>query len=166
MNDDLVILEPVDASGSPVPAGHSSAKVYLTNLFNLALPLIRYELEDGIRISTDACPCGSAFSCIDEVRSPRETRFEYAPGVTVDTQMLCGVLSREKAVRDYQIRQTERGAEVSVCCERTLHLRAVGQRMASALSKGGVNHPSVSVRRVTAIERGPTGKLQRLVPRS
>ena len=41
-----MIIEPVDGVGEPVPPGMSSQKVYLTNLFNPLLPLIRYEITD------------------------------------------------------------------------------------------------------------------------
>ncbi len=41
LSEDLVIVEPVDEHGQPVETGQRSAKVYLTNLYNRALPLIR-----------------------------------------------------------------------------------------------------------------------------
>lgn len=59
VNEDLAILEPVDAMGRPVPVGVASDKVYLTNLVNRAQPLLRYELSDSITLLDDACPCGS-----------------------------------------------------------------------------------------------------------
>jgi phenylacetate-coenzyme A ligase PaaK-like adenylate-forming protein len=166
LNDDLVIAEPVDAFGRRVQPGFRSAKVYLTNLFNLALPLIRYELNDQITLSTESCVCGSAYTGVQEVRSRFDERFVYEEGVVVDPDTLDSVFRREKAVYEYQVRQTENGAEVRVRCDRNLHLRAVGHRVASALGKRGVEHPAVSVQRVERIERGPAGKLQRFVPRS
>jgi hypothetical protein len=47
LSDDLVIVEPVDKSGQPVPRGSESAKVYLTNLFNPVLLLIRSSTRCG-----------------------------------------------------------------------------------------------------------------------
>src|SRR5262249_40536828 len=41
LSDDLIIIEPVDRDGRPVPPGTASAKVYVTALFNPTLPLIR-----------------------------------------------------------------------------------------------------------------------------
>lgn len=164
LNEDLVITEPVDALGRRVPAGMCSDKVYLTNLFNLALPLIRYELSDQMCVSTEPCACGSEYALLEEVRGHRD-RFVYPDGVTVDPVAIDSVLRSEKSVVDYRVVQTDRGAEVQVCCESGLHLRAVGQRVASALGKGGVERPAVSVKRVDRIERGPAGKLRRFVPR-
>ena len=66
---------------------------------------------------------------------------------------------------DYQVVQTPDGAEIRLCCERGTHLRAIAQRVASALVKGGVAHPSVRVRRVSTLDRGPDGKRRRFVPK-
>ncbi|MFO0724661.1 MAG: AMP-binding protein [Myxococcota bacterium] len=64
VNEDLVILEPVDASGRPVPVGERSDKVYVTNLMNHAQPLLRYEIGDSVTILDDECPCGSPMRSI------------------------------------------------------------------------------------------------------
>jgi len=166
VSDDLVILEPVDAQGGRVAPGCRSDKLYLTNLFNLALPLIRYELTDQVTLSCESCPCGSAYTRIDRVLGRLDERFVYDDGVIVEPESLESVLSREPSVYEYQVLQTDTGAEVRVRCDRKLHLRAVGQRVASALGKRGVRSPAVSVRRVDSIERASDGKLPRFVPRS
>src|SRR5262249_10503556 len=61
LSDDLCIIEPVDAQGNPVLPGERAAKVYVTNLYNLTQPLIRYELTDEGLYSTTrvraARPC-------------------------------------------------------------------------------------------------------------
>ncbi|MDJ0849555.1 MAG: hypothetical protein QNK04_14385 [Myxococcota bacterium] len=75
VSDDLLILEPVDDRGAPVKPGRRSDKVYLTNLFNLALPLIRYELDDQVTMASAPCPCGSPYTLVESVRRrPRAGR--------------------------------------------------------------------------------------------
>jgi len=59
VNSDWVILEPVDASGKPVPPGEPSRTTLLTNLANRIQPLIRYDLGDSVTMITEPCPCGS-----------------------------------------------------------------------------------------------------------
>lgn len=59
LSSDWFILEPVDAAGRPTPAGQPSHTVLLTNLANLAQPLIRYDLGDSVILRADPCPCGS-----------------------------------------------------------------------------------------------------------
>lgn len=164
LNDDLVIVEPVDLEGSRVLPGTPSSRVYLTNLYNLTLPLIRYELPDQVTVSCRSCPCGSAYTSLDSVGGQLGERFVYDDGVVVDAGAIQSVLSRERGVSDWQVLQTRDGAEVRLRCERDIHLRAVAQRVASALVKGGVSSPAVRIRRVGRIERGPAGKQQRFVP--
>jgi phenylacetate-CoA ligase len=67
-NDDLVILEPIDEYGRPVPPGEPSARVYITNLFNHVLPLIRFEVAAEMTVIDGSCPCGSAYTWIEEMR--------------------------------------------------------------------------------------------------
>lgn len=59
INDDWVIVEPVDAKGNPVPDGELADKYLFTNLYNYTQPLIRYEVTDRIILHREACPCGN-----------------------------------------------------------------------------------------------------------
>lgn len=44
--EDLLIVEPMDRAGNPVPPGTTGAKLLVTVLFSRTLPLIRYEMSD------------------------------------------------------------------------------------------------------------------------
>ena len=77
LSDDLLIVEPVDEDGLPVAPGERSAKVYLTNLFNRALPLIRYEITDEVTIAAEPCPCGSAHRCVSDIQGRLDDAFVY-----------------------------------------------------------------------------------------
>ena len=57
-NTDMCIVELVDTDYRPVPPGVPSAKALVTNLFNLAQPLIRYELTDVFIRQPDAAGHG------------------------------------------------------------------------------------------------------------
>ena len=56
--DDLVIVEAVDHEGRPVKPGNRSDKLFVTNLFNTTLPLIRYEITDEITSPANRAPAG------------------------------------------------------------------------------------------------------------
>lgn len=60
LNDDWVLLEPVDRQDRPVPAGTASHSVLLTNLANHVQPVIRYRLGDSVTFLDRACACGDA----------------------------------------------------------------------------------------------------------
>lgn len=64
VNNDWVILEPVDEDYREVPPGEPSHTVLLTNLANRVQPLIRYDLGDSVLVRSDPCPCGSPLPAI------------------------------------------------------------------------------------------------------
>lgn len=59
INDDWLLVEPVDRENHPVPDGVLSDKLLLTNLSNFTQPIIRYEITDRIRMHHEPCPCGN-----------------------------------------------------------------------------------------------------------
>ena len=65
LNDDWVILEPVDRRLRPVAEGETSHAVLLTHLANHVQPLLRYRLDDAVRFSGERCPCGCRLPVIE-----------------------------------------------------------------------------------------------------
>ncbi len=57
INDDWVIMEPVDKNNNPVLDGEQADKWLLTNLSNYTQPLIRFEITDRVIFHREACPC-------------------------------------------------------------------------------------------------------------
>lgn len=64
VNEDWVVLEPVDRNFQPVPPGETSHTVLLTNLANRVQPVIRYDLGDSVLVAPEPCPCGSPLQSI------------------------------------------------------------------------------------------------------
>jgi putative adenylate-forming enzyme len=58
VNSEWVILEGVEADGTPTPRGVLSHTVLLTNLANRIQPVIRYDLGDRMVTLAQACGCG------------------------------------------------------------------------------------------------------------
>ena len=75
-NMDSRLLEPVSADGTPTTPGEFSDHVLITNLENLCQPLIRYRLDDSIRILPEPCPCGRPLPVI-EVQGRSDDRFMF-----------------------------------------------------------------------------------------
>ena len=65
LNNDWLVLEPVDARHRPLPSGAIGHTTLLTNLANRVQPLIRYDLGDRVRVSTRPCACGSSLPVIE-----------------------------------------------------------------------------------------------------
>jgi phenylacetate-coenzyme A ligase PaaK-like adenylate-forming protein len=164
LNEDLVIVEPVDEAGLPVAPGERSAKVYLTNLFNRALPLVRYELTDEVTILAESCLCGSAHRCVADIQGRLDDVFAY-DDLRVHPHVFRSALGRHAGVVEYQVRQTPRGARVAVRCGGPVDLDRLGIELADELAALGLARPTVEVSAVERIERDPgPAKLRRFVP--
>jgi phenylacetate-CoA ligase len=164
LSDDLVIVEPVDEDGLPVAPGERSAKVYLTNLFNRALPLIRYEITDEVMILTDSCPCGSAHRCVADIQGRLDDVFFY-DGLRVHPHVFRSVLGRQTGVAEYQVRQRPQGASIAVHCGARVDLEGLRAEITHALARLGLPSPVVDVAAVARLERDPgPARLRRFVP--
>jgi phenylacetate-CoA ligase len=164
LNEDLVIVEPVSEDGRPVAPGERAAKIYLTNLFNRALPLIRYEITDEVTILTEPCVCGSAHRRVADIQGRLDDTFIY-DGRSVHPHVFRSVLGRHAGVVEYQVRQTAAGARIMVRCGAGVDLARVADEVARALAGAGVSRPGVEVRAVERLERDPgPAKLRRFVP--
>jgi putative adenylate-forming enzyme len=109
LNQDWVILEPVDDAFQPVPPGKPSHTVLLTNLANRIQPIIRYDLGDSLTMLPEPCPCGSRLPALrvegrqDEIlslASPQGGRIQLLP------MALATVVEETPGVMRYQIIQT------------------------------------------------------------
>ena len=160
-NSDLCIAELVDAKNRPVPPGVPSAKVLLTNLYNLTQPLIRYELTDSFVRHPHAADHGHLRA---QVRGRADEVLSYA-GVDIHPHVVRSVLVTSPEILDYRIRQTPAGMDVEALAVVHVDSARLAGRLAKALAKAGLHHPAVTVRIVDHLERNPeTGKLRRFVP--
>jgi phenylacetate-coenzyme A ligase PaaK-like adenylate-forming protein len=164
LSEDLLIVEPVDEDGRPVAPGKRSGKVYLTNLFNRALPLIRYEITDEVTILSEPCPCGSVHRCVGDIQGRLDDLFVY-DGRRVHPHAFRSVLGRHAGVVEYQVRQTRAGARIAVRCRERVDLERLGEEIAGALEACGIPRPTVEVTAQERLERdrGPA-KLRRFIP--
>lgn len=160
--DDLMVNELVDSAGRPVPAGVRSDKVFLTNLYNTALPLIRYELTDQVTLLDGPCPCGSTHRRIADPYGRADDVFAY-DGVQVHPHAFRSPLSRRREIVEYQVRQVPRGAVISVHASAPFDAPPLAAEVAAELSRLGVPAPEVSVELVDRIPRPASGKLARFV---
>ena len=159
---DTCIAECVDDGGHPVPDGAASSKVLVTNLHNLTQPLIRYELTD--RFTPAEASEGGALRASVEGRS--DDLFRYAEA-SVHPFVIGAPLLHAAAVREFQIRQTERGADIAAVIDGDFDPSAVEAAVKRGLRQAGVASPQVRFCRVGALDRDPmTSKARRFIPLS
>ncbi len=164
IGEDLNIIEPIDEHGNPVPRGERSAKILLTNLYNRIMPLIRYEISDEFQIAAGPCRCGSAYLKVADVHGRADDVFCYASGIRVHPLNFGSPLGKDPAIVEYQVRQTERGAEIALVAHASVNIDALRSTLAQRLTGLGLSAPEVIVRRVDRIERQDAGKLKRFIP--
>jgi phenylacetate-coenzyme A ligase PaaK-like adenylate-forming protein len=159
---DTCIAECVDDEGQPVPDGVASSRVLVTNLHNLTQPIIRYELTD--RFTPAGTSEGGALRASVEGRS--DDLFRYAE-VSVHPFVIGAPLLHAPAVREFQIRQTERGADIAAVIDGDFDPSAVEAAVKRSLRQAGLASPQVGFCRVGALDRDPmTSKCRRFIPLS
>lgn len=163
ISDDLVIIEPVDEHGRPVGRGERSAKIYLTNLYNHTLPLIRYEITDEVALMSEACPCGSAHRLIEDPQGRLDESFRYG-SLVVHPLVFRSPLGLCRNIVEYQVHQTHRGAEIAVRCQGRPDLAALEAEITRKLTAVGLHGAEVAVATVDHLQRQDTGKLKRFIP--
>ena len=164
LSEDLVIVEPVDEDGRPVAPGERSAKIYLTNLYNRALPLIRYEITDEVTVLTEPCQCGSSMASVADIQGRLDDMFFY-DGRPVHPHLFRTALSRRAAIVEYQVRQTPSGAAIALRCQGPVDFDGLVRELEQGLAHMGLERPKVTLMAVERLERtdGPA-KLKRFVP--
>ena len=161
--DDMCIVENVDEESRPVPPGEVGARLLVTNLFNRALPLIRFEVTDLVALEPEPCPCGRSLLRVRSLEGRAEDVLRLG-GVDVHP-LEFGLVTADPDVREFQVVQYGE----------TLRLRVVlrewsegaperlRSRVGARLEQLGVPRPTVEVETVDRLERSAAGKLQMVV---
>lgn len=148
--EDEVILERVDG------------RTLATGLSNRTFPFVRYDLGDEIALISEPCPCGSAFARVADISGRHDDDFVYGSH-SVPASAFRHVLGTDARIVEYQVLQTETGADVLVVA--TGDAQPLVTALVSALQRHGVADPSIRIRTVETLQRHQaSGKLKRFVP--
>jgi phenylacetate-CoA ligase len=160
--EDEVILERVDGTGAPVGPDEPAVRTLATGLSNRTFPFIRYDLGDEITMMPDPCACGSAFARVADITGRRDDDFVYGSH-TVPASAFRHVLGTDPRIVEYQVLQTERGADVLAVADASV--QDMVPALVSAMQRYGVAHPAIRIRSVDTLGRNQaSGKLKRFVP--
>jgi phenylacetate-CoA ligase len=144
-----------------VPAGELSHHVLVTSLHQRTLPMIRYRIDDRIRI---APPTGRypTFTRIASIDGRSDDLFRY--GDVILHPHSFRVLTRHTPVADYQIHQKTDGADVLIRVNGSCDVATLTAQLDAALTSAGVPGATARVVVVDEIPRSPLGKRLRFVP--
>ncbi|HYF45911.1 MAG TPA: hypothetical protein VD926_06840 [Acidimicrobiales bacterium] len=159
VNEDLLLLEVVDEDDRPVPDGEVGHHLLVTSLHQRTLPLIRYRLDDRVRLGP---PSGRypAYRRVVEIDGRADDVFHYG-AARLHPHVVRSVLSRHPSVPDHQVRQTQAGIEVLVAGREPPP--GLDAELRAALTAAGLPDPEVRIVSVDTIPRSKLGKRLRFV---
>lgn len=168
--EDLVIAEVVDKDHRPVPPGSYGAKLLVTTLFSRTQPLIRYELNDSVRLTTEkpaihdgGCPSGLPFARLESIQGRVEDTLllpaQSGGRVAIEPLVFSQVMDI-LPVNGWQVTQDGNdgltlllsGARAGLVDE------VLQQQLVQELAAHGVRVPRITVQRVTTIPKTTAGK--------
>lgn len=137
VNEDWVMVEPVDKNNQPVADGVLSDKILLTNLSNFTQPFIRYEITDRIKMHHEQCACGSSFPFLEiEGRTDEILTFAGEKGdVRIPPLTLYALLKEVHEIRRFQlVSHTGNRLELRMNCEEGQDANAVFEKAEAQLT--------------------------------
>jgi len=159
--DDHVLLEVVDEANQPVGVGEVGSRVLVTAYWNRTLPLIRYAIEDQVRLSTAHCPCGRSSPRIESIQGrARELLSLAGPrgDVSIHPVALTSVLDTAR-IGGWQVVYRRDHLEVRISQPRSGFEPAdLRRRLLASLIYRGASGVEVAVVVVPAIDRAVSGK--------
>lgn len=168
--EDFVLVEPVDAAYRAVADGQVADRLLVTVLFSRTLPLIRYELDDSVRLATRACPCGSPYRVLEAVIGRTESSLRVAAqaggAVVVGPNVFHDAVG-PLAVHGWQVRQLPgSGLMVRVVDpDHHLDLPRIRSAVLAGLCHAGVSPDvPIDVEPVSHLDRTRLGKTPLIVP--
>lgn len=161
--EDSTIVEVVDDENRPVPDGTWGAKVLVTPLWMRTQPLIRFETNDVVRVSTEPCVCGRAWRVLDGIRGRTPTIF-HLPAAngngTVPISWMALALGVVELPATYQRVDFENGEFVVELAglRPGYDLEPLRRRIVAEFEAHGVVPPTVRFRLLDEIPRAASGK--------
>ena len=104
INEDWIIVEPVDKNNNPVDFGVLSDKVLITNLSNYIQPIIRYELTDRIILHKEKCNCGKDSNWL-EIEGRTDDTLEFENNTLISPMSFYKILTNIKEITRFQLIQ-------------------------------------------------------------
>ena len=161
--EDLVITEIVDEQYRPVRPGEYGAKILVTTLFSRTQPLIRYELNDSVHVSTEPDDCGLPFAVLDSIQGRVEdslTLPAVSGGEVLIRPLVINRIMDIVPVSGWQmIQQADSGLALLLVGARDgLMDEALADQIRKSLAQEGARVPYIRVQHVSEIPKTAAGK--------
>jgi phenylacetate-CoA ligase len=134
----------------------------VTVLAGRTQPLIRYELDDSVRLAAAPCPCGRPFRLIDAIQGRVEEvlSFAAASGGHIELHpIVFANIMDQLPVSSWQVLQDEDGLHLLLAgVAAPLDDAALAANVGEALAAHGAAPPQIQVQRLDAIPKSASGK--------
>ena len=161
--EDLVITEIVDEQYRPVPPGEYGAKILVTTLFSRTQPLIRYELNDSVRVSTEPHSCGLPFAVLHSIQGRVEDSL-VVPAIsggkiTVRPLVINRVMDIVPVSGWQVLQQADQGLIILLAGARNgLVDEVLSKQISDSLAQDGARVPYIRIQHVPDIPKTASGK--------
>lgn len=108
LTSENVIVEVVDDEGQPTPPGHEG-RLLVTDLFNTAMPFVRYEIGDRAVAGFQQCPCGRGLPLLTQVVGRQLDILVLPDGKTIPGEFFPHLIKDYAAIEQFQVIQTHPG---------------------------------------------------------
>jgi phenylacetate-coenzyme A ligase PaaK-like adenylate-forming protein len=162
--DDLLIVENVDEKNRPVPPGEYGEKILVTTLFSRTQPLIRYVVNDSVKLNDEKCPdCHLPFSVLESIQGRREDSLSMKAkkgGMVTIQPLVFNRIMDILPVSGWQIHeQKDKSLTIYLSNVReNLNPDKLSGVISNALMKEGAAKPVIRVKIVNEIPKSASGK--------
>lgn len=164
VNSDRVYIEVLDPSGVPCPPGETG-ELFITDLDNYGMPMIRYRIGDLGAWSTDAdCTCGRPFPLLARVEGRSLDVVKTADGKRVGGTFWTILLKSRPGLRQIQVVQDSiAGVRIHYIPEANPPSQASLDYFKHEINKTCGRDFKVEFVELSHMELGPTGKHRLIV---
>lgn len=159
-------IEVLDPTGAPVAPG-VEGDVVVTCLHNLAMPLLRYRIEDRAVLAKQPCPCGRSTRVLAKVVGRSNDNLVAHDGSTVRGATVSHRLRQVPGLRRFQLHQDATGRVNVLVCPVPGHdgrlLQSSVEPCLGELRKALGAERQVTVKVVDDIPPSPSGKLRYVI---
>jgi putative adenylate-forming enzyme len=161
--EDLIIVEIVDEQYRPVPPGVYGAKLLVTTLFSRTQPLIRYELNDSVRLSTETCTSGLPFAILESIQGRVEDTLllpaRSGGRISIEPLVFNRVMDILPVSGWQVVQEADDRLTVLLSGVRDgMEDKVIQDQLAEELNSQGVSSLSIQIQHVPAIPKTPAGK--------
>lgn len=167
--EDINIVEVVDENNEVIQ-NYELGELVATNLYNWAMPIIRYRQGDLIKLKPEGttCACGRIFHMIDEFEGRNNSKFvtregkEYVPGFLLDVGYT-RLMKYGKALASWQLIQENFDNVYFDCVPTNLMNEDIKQSIEKEVGELLDHNFNVKVRFVDEIKITPRGKRNQII---